>query len=237
MSLLHIYYYRMSPPDRRAARAKILELAGMPKNSSLIDVIGVNPRLRNAEPCADAEPFVAAAVLAWWERAGSEDMGWVIDDIGSEREKEVAILCCAEAAALVCDHQAVAECRETRLAWLRGASPDEARAAAMLSALRAAAEIDGRSIEDGYATRVASTECAVDAVWRATRSLEYRYPSPSPRAKRVKTEMRSGWGSFASPLRLLFPHPARLDWRDALTRWDAAVLEARDAMRALLEEP
>ena len=117
-----------------------------------------------------------------------------------------------------------------RLAWVRGEATDKQRMEAFVAANFAARDTDrprtarlaaepimGRSTAGGDIVSVTVWGAAFSAAWSVA---EGRNPVPWPAAMQL----------LAPSLLTLFPYPARLDWRDALSRWDDAVFAAQQKM-------
>lgn len=180
--------------------------------------------MRDATLSDDANAIVTAAVRKWWQTAGTATIAAMIDAHGEPRVRELAVVLCAESVSHLTDDPRVEECRRVRLAWVRGEATDEqqdaawaaARAAALSPTLRPWTEV---SAAVGSAVRAAAWAAAVAEADDAAGA-----------AARVAARA-AAWAALASPLRTLFPDPTRLDWRDALTRWDVAVAEARAAIK------
>lgn len=228
MSALAVYQ-SMSGPDRAAVRKRILQLAKLPAKGALVDVLGIDSRMRDATLSDDANAIVTAAVREWWQTAGTAAIAAIIDANGETRVRELAAVLCAESVSRLTDDPRVEECRRVRLAWVRGGATDEQWDAAGDAASDAA-------WVGALSTAKAATWAAVST--EARDATEYAALAAAWDATRV-TAWDAAWGTawaaaratLASPLRTLFPDPTRLDWRDALTRWDVAVAEARAAIK------
>lgn len=135
-----------------------------------------------------------------------------IDAADDKRELELAILIFAEACAHLTTDPRVAECRKVRLSWVRGEADDEQRAAAMAAAMAAWDDADSRAARAVWS---AATDDAWSAEWAALKAAEWN-----------GVAWDAARDAIANPLRTLYPDPTRIDYRDALTRWDVAVAQA-----------
>ena len=204
MSALDLYA-ALPTPARARVRVTALRLAH-PGVSDECEWVGSDPATTPDHPA-----LVVALREQWWLSATTVEVTGALDRAPDLRVRELAIVLCAECVAHLSDDPRVAECRRVRLAWVRGEATDEQRDAARDAAWAAswAAAGDAAWAAAGDAAWAAAWDAAWAAAWDAS------------------------WAALAAPLRTLYPDPCRLDWRDALTRWDVAVDEARTAIKAV----
>lgn len=216
-------YQSLRGIDRINARKRILSLAGLKLNRSLTDVLGVDPDTAGAELSDEADAFVSAAIRDWWAQASLYQISKILDFGGParvNREREIAILLCAESVSSADDDQRTANCRRVRMQFVIGSASESEREQAIGAGGWAAYSCGASNAalrSSAYAAVNITVYSAVADVETHARLMANSAPVPN---------------ILASAFRKLYPDPSRLDWRDALTRWDTTVSETRDAMLA-----
>lgn len=220
MSALDLYEQMLLGEEMKAVAQRAVVLAGHPEDTDFDDVID-----------HEDHPALVEALREWWRGLASvTDVECVVVDYGDERSCELAIVLCAESVAhLTRIDPCFAECRRVRLAWVSMEATDKERSAAIAASLRAQ---DADVCAGLAATRMSLCDAVDAAAWAAA--------DAALRNLRRESEVwSSAYGAamsaLASLLRILYPDPTRLDWRDALTRWDIAVAEAQQLMKSIAD--
>lgn len=155
----------------------------------------------------DEHPALQAALRGWWhEGTTSETLLRTTRLLAkvSPLVQELTILACAEHCLKDSKSQALAQgVLDIRMAWVRGEVSDGARDTTV-ETLRGA--FLGKPDVD-LAVWAVSSEDTPDAIRTATWGLS-------------TDEKTLVWDRIAGRVRVLFPDPARLNVRDALTRWE-----------------
>lgn len=164
----------------------------------------------------------------WWASASMTTIANIIDAEDDPRIKDLAILLCAEACASRCGDSRVEQCRRIRLAWVREETTEGTKGASMYLALEAARETAG---EASWSARATSVGSVLEAACCASHAVSDRDD-----ADESDRSFDAAHSAIASPIRTLYPDPLRLDWKDALTRWEAAVAEARGLLEFKIQQ-
>lgn len=204
-------YRKLSKTDRAEVRSAALRAA--------------HPTLTRPPAWGDSDcsresdhPALVATLVKWWQ---TQPTGVIVEhlDAAEVRAVELAIVLCAESVAYLNNELRVAECRRVRLSWVRGEASDKQRATARVAASAAASSLASN------AAQKAACEAASSAASKAVRHAAWDAAWASG--------LNAAYTTLGAPLRTLYPDPCHFDWRDALTRWDAAVAQAQAAMRAI----
>lgn len=222
MSALAIYQ-SLRGIDRINARTRILSLAGLKLNRSLTDVLGADPETVGAELSDEAEAFVATAIREWWLANTNLYHIWTRLDSCDARakEREIAILLCAESVSSASDNPSVSNCRSVRLQFVIGSASEADRA----YAIELCGAVAKRLPPNDTDSRAAASAAVSDSVHSAISNVSW-YATWRTQRDQVPYIL-------ASALKKLYPDPTRLDWMDAMTRWDTTATEMRRAMIAI----
>lgn len=221
MSALDLYEEMLFGEEMKAVAQRAVVLAGHPEDTDFDDVID-----------HEDHPALVEALREWWLGLSSAtDVECVVSDHGDERSCELAIVLCAESVAnLRRLDPCFAECRRVRLAWVSMEAKDEERSAAIAASLHSQ---DAGLCAGLAATRMSLCD-AVDAATWATADAAIS-KTMSRGSDKWKSAHGAAMSALTSPLRILYPDPTRLDWRDALSRWDIAVAEAQRLMKKIAD--
>lgn len=170
----------------------------------------------------DDPALVAVLRDVWWPSLTTGEIARTLDAsaMRDHSARELAIVLCAETVVHLTTEPRVVECCRIRLAYVGGKAPWNLREAAIESCLAATnrASIGLTFDRAQLAAIVCAETCLWDAASAAAKAISEPfvvYPLPAK--------------ALAPALRTLYPDPTRLDYRDALTRWDVAVAQARAA--------
>ena len=221
MSALDLYEQMLLGEEMKAVAQRAVVLAGHPEDTDFDDVID-----------HEDHPALVEALREWWRGLASvTDVECVVVDYGDERSCELAIVLCAESVAhLTRIDPCFAECRRVRLAWVSMEATDKERSAAIAASLRAQ---DADVCAGLAATRMSLCDAVDAAAWAAADAAIFR--TLSRKSDEWNSVLGAAMSVLASLLRILYPDPTRLDWRDALTRWDIAVAEAQQLMKSIAD--